>query len=164
MTITEPTSDAYEVTAPIELSDRVQALLLDHFLDHLHLLTHVSSDDPISHEFALVCLLFHRRYRPFLDGDPVSHARLIRVLQADTTILFTAYLRILSLPPEQRAPFYRAVLKTVPFTGHAAYQRGDDDSLRLQFDPPPPPPAITPSGTRPAPDPPRKKRTVKLRR
>lgn len=136
MTIAEPAPQTFEVAVPIEFHDQAQALLLDHFLDHLHLLTHLASDDPIAREVAVVCLLPHRCYRPLPDGEPETLDRLIRLIQADAALLFAAYLRVLRLPPDERPAFYRAILDAIPFTGHAAYQRGDDGHLRAQFDPP----------------------------
>lgn len=121
MTITDhdpELPDLFHVDASLELFDEMQALLLDHLLDHLQLLALISSCGAIPDTTTRAQLAAHDRYRNLLDGSRQSHSRLLQLLHAESQLLLAGIYRVARKPDRKRAALYSSLRELVPYVGY----------------------------------------------
>lgn len=121
MPITEPYPDLphlYHVEATFEVYDELQALLLDHLLDHLQLLALIASCGAVPDTITAAQLAAHDRYRTLLDGSRQSTDRLIRLLHTESQLLLAGIPQVARRPRRKRAALYRSLRELVPYVGY----------------------------------------------
>lgn len=118
MAITETDIHLFHVDASLELYDELQALLLDHLLDHLSLLALISACGAIPDATTRAQLAAHDRYCNLLDGSRESHERLLRLLHAESQLLLAGIPRVARKPGRKRAALYSSLRELVPYVGY----------------------------------------------
>jgi hypothetical protein len=123
MPISDPTPGigVHTVTATIDTYDELLALLLDHLLDHLHILLLVAGVGAIPDPHTHAVLAAHPRYHPFLDGSRQSDERLIYLLRLETHLLLAGLAHLSRATYAQRPPLYRQIRARIPYLGHSDY-------------------------------------------
>ena len=121
MPITEPYPDLphlYHVETTFEVYDELQALLLDHLLDHIQLLALVASCGAVPDTITSAQLAAHDRYRALLDASPESTDRLLRLLHTESQLLLAGIPQVGRRPRRKRAALYRSLRELVPYIGY----------------------------------------------
>jgi hypothetical protein len=119
MAITETDLNLFHVNARLELYDDFQALLLDHLLDHLQLLSYVACFGDVTDGHTQARLAAHDRYRNLLDGSRQSNERLIKLIHTESQLLLAGVARVARQPKRKRGAFYRALRELVPYVGQS---------------------------------------------
>lgn len=118
MPITEPDLNLYHVETTFEVYDELQALLLDHLLDHIQLLALIASCGAVPDTITSAQLAVHDRYRSLLDGSRRSNERLIQLIHTESQILLAGIPQVGRRPRRKRAALYRSLRELVPYIGY----------------------------------------------
>jgi hypothetical protein len=123
----DPMFSLHGVTTTIELYDELEALFLDHLLDHLDNLAQLASLGVVSDDETYKRLAAHPRYRPVLKNAYESASPIVRLLHKETHLLLSLFVVLCMSPDNDKPAVYRLLRTLVPYIGRS--------------EPTPPPPA-----------------------
>jgi hypothetical protein len=114
-----PGYECFHVETRIEVYSELDALLVDHIIDHVYILSVIAAFRAVPTQSTRARLAAHPRYRPYLEPSRHNTGRLIWLLLRETQLLLTLFALIAVTRGPRKAALYRRFRPLVPYIGQS---------------------------------------------